>query len=116
MTEKEKRLLVENVISAPSTCAELRQIAAEWLKAAGTEREAELTKLLVAEAEEDINSAEDTLAFLESEMGAKIFGKEEAERRAELQKERIAAGEKYCDCPGCLAAKAIIENKEKLFV
>ena len=51
----------------------------------------------------------------ESEMGAKVFGGEEAAKGvAEHGRQIKAAGAKYCDCPACAAVEAILEKKEEM--
>ena len=50
VTEKVKAL-----ISAPSCCDQAKAAGENWLKAAGTDQEAEQTKNLIAELEMDID-------------------------------------------------------------
>ena len=73
VTEKTRAL-----IAAPSCCSQLKAMAEDWLNAAGTAQEAEATRRYVAEMEADIMPAEGLLAFAKSEMGAKVFGPENA--------------------------------------
>ena len=109
MTKKE---LAQAVLDAQSACPEFKQAAQNLIDSIGTEKEEEAGKILLAEAEEDINSIDDTIAFFESEMAAKIFGAEIAADKLEGAKQAKANGEKVCPCPGCQAAKAIIDNKK----
>ena len=73
VTEKTRAL-----IAAPTCCSQLKAMAEDWLNAAGTAQEAEATRRYVAEMEADIMPAEGLLAFAKSEMGAKVFGPENA--------------------------------------
>lgn len=117
MTEAIKTLTQENVnnlLAAPSCCAELKAAAQAWLDALGTAREAEMTRALIAELEEDIMPIDGLIAFADSEAGAKVFGADKAKGIAAHAKERKAAGAKYCDCPACAAAEAILVHKADL--
>lgn len=105
---------VKDLMAAPSCCAEAKAAGQAWLEALGTDKEAEQTKLLIAELEEDITSIDGLIAFAGSETGAQVFGKERAGEILEHAKEIKAAGAKYCDCPACAAAAAILEKKAEL--
>ena len=54
------------------------------------------------------------IAFAGSEAGAKVFGAEKAKQIEAHGKEIKAAGAKYCDCPACAAAEAILEKKDQM--
>lgn len=99
---------VKNLIAAPSCCAEAKAAAEKWLAAVGTDNEAEETKNLVAELEEDIEPIDDLLAFASSPVCADIFGDKAAGFLAHA-KELKASGAKYCDCPACTACANILE-------
>ena len=45
-------------------------------------------------------------------MAVKIFGEAIAADKLAHMKQAKADGAIYCDCPGCSAAKAIIDNKD----
>ncbi|MDR1835937.1 MAG: hypothetical protein LBQ96_09070 [Fusobacteriaceae bacterium] len=102
------------ILNAPSCCKELKAEARAWLEAVGTSGEAAETKKYLAELEEDVLPIDGLIAFAESDMGAKIFGAEKAKGVAVHAKEIKAAGAKYCDCPACTAAAAILEKKESI--
>ena len=110
-----KKDLVMTVINAPSACAEFKQAAQNWLDAEGSDKEKEAGKALVAEAEEDINKIDATIGFFSSDMAKGIFGEDVANEKLAHAKEIKENGALYCDCPGCSAAKGIIDNKE-LFI
>ena len=81
MTNELRTYLTEQVNAlknAPSCCAEAKAVCAEWLEAAGTDKEAEMTKKLIAEVEADIMPVEGLIAFAGSEAGVKVFGEEMA--------------------------------------
>lgn len=109
VTEKVKEL-----IGAPSCCAEAKAAGQAWLDAAGTEKEAEATKKLIAELEADIVTVDGLIAFAGSEAGAQVFGAEKAGEILAHAEEIKAAGAKYCDCPACAACEAILSKKEEL--
>lgn len=104
----------KELIAAPSCCKEAKDAAQNWLDALGTDREAEQAKKLIAELEEDIMPIDSLIAFAGSETGAQLFGQEVAKNIEAHGKELKAAGAKYCDCPACAAAEAILEKKEEL--
>ncbi len=102
------------LINAPSCYEGLKKVAQNWLDSAGKENYAEVTKNYIAELEADITSIDDLISLAESDMGVQSFGEEGAKNMAAHAKEIKAAGGKYCDCPACVAAAAILENKEAL--
>ncbi len=105
---------VNELISAHSCCAEAKEAGKNWLKAVGTEKEADMTKRLIEELEADIMPIDQLIAFTASEAGAALFGAEMAKNIHDHGQEIKAAGAKYCDCPACAAAAAILEKKEEL--
>ncbi len=104
-----KKELVQAVLDAPSACAPFKAAAEKWMDAAGTADEAAAAAALVAEAKDDICSIDDVMGFFASETAAKIFGAEGAAAKLAHAKEIKAAGAVYCDCPGCTAAKALMD-------
>ena len=105
---------VKEMLAAASCCAEAKTAEQNWLDALGTEKEAEQTKALIAELEADIMPLDGLLAFAGSEAGAQVFGVEMAKKIEAHAKELKASGAKYCDCPACAAAAAILEKKDEL--
>lgn len=105
---------LKEMMNAPSCCADAKEAAQNWLDAVGTDKEAEQTKNLIAELEQDIMPVDGLIAFAESEAGAQIFGEERAKAVAAHGKEIKAAGGKYCDCGACAAVAAILEKKDEL--
>jgi len=102
------------LLNAGPSCKEIKEAAQNWLNAIGTDKEKEMAKALIAEAEEDVVSIEDMIAFFESERAAGWFGKEKAQAEAEAGKKAKTAGAKYCTCDACAACCALIEMKEAL--
>ncbi len=109
MTNKE---LAQAVLEAQSACPEFKEAAQKFIDSIGTEKEKEAGEILLAEAKEDICFIDGTIAFFESEMAEKIFGAEIAKEKLAAAKEAKANGAVYCNCPGCTAAKNIIDNFE----
>ena len=112
MTKAEIVEKVKDLINAPSCCAPLKELAEAWLKAQGTAEEKAMSAKLVAELEQDVQPAENSLHFFESEAGQKVFGAETAAQMAAHFRELIASGGKWCDCPACAPGRAILDNKE----
>lgn len=105
---------VKELIGASSCSAEAKAAGQRWLDALGTDREAEETKRLIAELEQDIMPLDGLIAFASSQTGAQLFGRETAQKIEAHAREIKAAGAKYCDCPACAAALAILEKKDML--
>lgn len=108
--ENETRCLME----APSCCREAREAAQAWLDAAGTAGEKEALRKYLSELEEDITPVEGLIAFAGSKDGIDFFGKETTDRILQHAREIQESGAKYCDCPACAAAEAILSRKEEL--
>ncbi len=106
------REMAQAVIDAPSACPEFKEAAQNYLDAIGTDGEKKAAEILVAEAKEDISPIDGTIAFFATDMAKEIFGEEVAAQKLAHAKEIKAQGAIYCDCPGCVAAKAIIDNKD----
>lgn len=99
---------VQEMISAPSCCAELREAGQAYLDAVGTEKEAAAKEALLAEVEEDIVPIDGLIAFAGSEMAAQVFG-DKAGAFLQHAKDLKADGAVYCDCPACAGALAVRE-------
>lgn len=104
----------QELIAAPTCCLEAKTAAQTWLDAIGTEKEATETKNYIAELEADIVPIDNLISLAESDDGISIFGADTAKNIVIHAKEIKAAGAKYCDCPACTAAIAILENKKSL--
>ena len=106
---------VKELIEAPSCCAEAKAAGTAWLEALGTDKEAEATKDLIAELEQDIIPIDGLIAFAGSDAGVQVFGEEKAKAIEAHAKEIKEEGAIYCDCPACAAVASILEKKEELF-
>lgn len=106
--------LVNQLIQAPSCCAEAKEAGQNWLTAAGTAGEQAATQALMAELEEDIMPIEGLIAFVNSPAGAQVFGAEQAKAMEAHAREIQAAGAKYCDCPVCALSEKILAMKADL--
>jgi len=100
-----------DLMAAPSCCAEAKAAGQAWLDAVGTDKEAEETKKFFAELEADITPIDGLISFASSEAAAAHFGKEAAAGLLAHAKQIKAEGAKYCDCPACTAALAILNKK-----
>ena len=106
MNINEKIRLAENALNAVSSCPEFKEAAKSFIDNPNDETEA----ALLAEAKDCISPIDGTVAFFETDMAKEIFGAEVAAQKLAHAKEIQAAGAVYCDCPGCTAAKDIIDN------
>lgn len=97
---------VQEMISAPSCCAELKEAGQAYLDAVGTEKESAAKEALLAEIEEDIVPIDGLIAFAGSEMAAQVFG-DKAGDFLQHAKDLKASGALYCDCPACAGALAV---------
>ena len=102
------------LMSAPSCSSEAKTAAQTRLDAIGTEKEAAETKKYIDELEADIIPIDGLIGFAESGAGIQVFGADTAKNIAAHAKEIKSAGAKYCDCPACAAAVAILDKKDTL--
>lgn len=100
------------LINAKSCCAEAKQAAQTWLDNEGDEAS---LKAYITELEEDIIPVASLVAFSKSEKAKQIFGDGQAAFEAHAS-ELLASGAKYCDCPACAAAEAILSKKDEYFI
>lgn len=102
------------LLEAGPCSSETKTAAKSWLEAVGTEDEAAETKRYVKELEEDIMTIDGLIGFAQSDKAAQLFGAENAKKLAAHAEDIKSAGAKYCDCPACAAAEAILLKKEQL--
>ncbi|MCR5369460.1 MAG: hypothetical protein K6E83_01985 [Clostridium sp.] len=110
MTKEERIAKVQEMISAPSCCAELKEAADAYLAAVGTEKEADAEKALAAELKEDVTPIDGLIAFAGSPTGEQIFGKEQAQAMLKAAQDAKAGGEDTCICAACQAGKALLKE------
>ena len=84
----------------------------ELMNAASCSKEAKASAQTWLDA--DIMPVDGLIGFTESDMCAQVFGADKAKDVAAHAKELKAAGAKYCDCPACAAAEAILEKKDDI--
>ncbi len=102
---------VEQLVAADSCSAEAKAAGQAWLAALDTPQEAEQTHKLMAEMQADIMPLDQLIAFAQSSEGQKVFGPELAQQILTHAQKRQSQGEKYCDCPACAAAAAILSKQ-----
>ena len=102
------------LIAAHSCSAEAKAAAEKWLAAVGTAKEAEVTKAYIAELEADIMPIDGLISFAGSDMGAQVFGSDDAKKILAHAEEIKASGAKYCDCPACAACEALLNKKAEI--
>ena len=114
-SKMEKQFFIDRtdtILSADSSCAELKAVAKAWLDALGTDKELEATKAYIAELEDDVTLLPDLIALLNSEHGVQIFGETGVKKMLKKAEDADMMGIKYCICPACNAGGAILDNKE----
>ena len=124
--------LTQDLLQAPSACKEVKEAAQNYLDAAGTEKEADAATAYVKELEADIMPIDGLISFAGSDMGAQVFGADDAYHRAQPFNDNMfqpcpmlensgritelvkASGAKYCDCPACAACEALLNKKAEI--
>jgi pyruvate-ferredoxin/flavodoxin oxidoreductase len=104
----------EELVKLPMTYGPLKEAAQKWLDTFNDgEANKAASEAYAAALEDGLNSIDDTIAFLESDKAKEFFGDKLPEELA-AAKAHKAAGGKYCTCPACTLAAAILEKKEYL--
>ena len=114
MTHTQLTQLVQALLDAPTSNETVKEFAQSWINAEGTPKQEELTKQLVSVAEQNIALIDETIGFAGSELATQILGEEGAANLLQHAKDIKAEGAKFCDCPGCVAAKNIIDLKAEI--
>ena len=114
MTHTQVKELVQALLDARTSNPTVKEFAQSWLDAEGTPKQEELTKQLVSVAEQNIALIDETIGFADSELATQILGEEGAANLLQHAKDIKAEGAEFCDCPGCTAAKHIIDLKEEI--
>ena len=114
MTHTQLTQLVKALLDAPTSNETVKEFAQSWINAEGKPEQEELTKKLVSIAEQNIALIDETIGFAGSELAVQILGKEGATNLLQHAKEIKAQGAEFCDCPGCAAAKHIIDLKVEI--
>ena len=106
--------LTQDLLQAPSASKEVKEPAQNYLDAAGTEKEADAATAYVKELEADIMPIDGLISFADSDMGAQVFGADDAKKILAHAEEIKASGAKYCDCPACAACEALLNKKAEI--
>ena len=114
MTHTQLTQLVQALLDAPTSNETVKEFAQSWINAEGTPKQEELTKQLVSVAEQNIALIDETIGFAGSELAIQILGEEGAANLLQHAKDIKAEGAEFCDCPGCVAAKNIIDLKAEI--
>ena len=114
MTHTQVKELVQALLNAPTSNPTLKEFAQSWINAEGKPEQEELTKQLVSVAEQNIALIDETIGFAGSELAVQILGKEGAANLLQHAKDIKAQGAEFCDCPGCVACKNIIDLKAEI--
>ena len=114
MTHTQLTQLVQALLDAPTSNETVKEFAQSWINAEGTPKQEELTKQLVSVAEQNIALIDETIGFAGSELATQILGAEGAANLLQHAKDIKAEGAEFCDCPGCVAAKNIIDLKAEI--
>ncbi|WP_277282692.1 hypothetical protein [Veillonella caviae] len=114
MTHEELKIQVQALADAISSNEAVKTFANAWLAAEGTDKQAELTKKLGSIVKQNIALIDETIDFMSSPTAADIFGQETADSIRTHAEEIKAQGAEFCDCPGCTAAKDIIDHLNEI--
>ena len=114
MTHEELKVKVQALADAASSNETVKAFANEWLGAEGTDKQAGLTKELPTVVKENIALIDETIDFMGSSTAAELFGKEAAHAMLKHAEEIKAQGAEFCDCPGCIACKDIIDHLDEI--
>jgi len=111
---KKIKIIVQEIIDAPSCYPALREAAQDYLDFLGTDKEKEAAKKLIEYTQECVEKIDDVLEFFQSDAGKKVFGEEKAAVLAKQAKDVKAKGGKYCFCPACTAGVELLERKAEI--
>ena len=114
MTHTQVKELVQALLDAPTSNPTVKEFAQSWIDAEGKPEQNKLTKQLVSVAEQNIALIDETIGFADSELATQILGAEGAANLLQHAKDIKAQGAEFCDCPGCVAAKNIIDLKAEI--
>ncbi len=110
MTKQEILTKLSELVTEPTCCSELREVADNYIKSQTKENK----KILIEELREDIVPIDGFIEFLSSQDGRDFLGEERARDTLGLAKKFKAAGNKICFCPACQTANLIYNNRSLL--
>ncbi len=108
--------IAQKMVSAPSCCAELKEVTATWVDSIGTDKEKKSAENFIEEIKADITAIDNLVAFAHSDHAKEIFGEEGSKNFAAHADELKKSGAKYCDCQACAAGLELLKNKEKILI
>ena len=114
MTHTQLTQLVQALLDAPTSNETVKEFCQSWINAEGKPEQEELTKQLVSISEQNIALIDETISFAGSELATQILGKEGSANLLQHAKEIKAQGAEFCDCPGCVACKNVIDLKAEI--
>ena len=114
MTHTQLTEPVRALLDAPTSNETVKEFAQSWIDIEDTPKQAELTKQLVSVAEQNIALIDETIGFAGSELATQILGEEGAANLLQHAKDIKAQGAEFCDCPGCVACKHVIDLKAEI--
>ena len=114
MTHTQLTQLVQALLDAPTSNKTVKEFGQSRINAEGKPEQEELTKQLISVAEQNIALIHETIGFAGSELAVQILGEEGAANLLQHAKDIKAQGAEFCDCPGCIACKNIIDLKAEI--
>ena len=114
MTHTQLTQLVQALLDAPTSNETVKEFAQSWINAEGTPKQEELTKQLVSVAEQNIALIDEVIDYARSERAIQSLGEEGAAKLLQHAKDIKAEGAEFCDCPGCVACKHVINLKAEI--
>ncbi len=105
--------LAKELMEASSCCTELKGVCKKYLDSVGTEDEESCLEELIKEVKEDINTIDETIEFMQSDVALNMLGEETRNMLLEKSLKAKENGAKYCDCPACSVAEKILNLYEK---
>ncbi len=95
-----------DLLAAPSCNPTLKAEANKWLAAADKDAE---TPAYIDALKNGVATIDELIGFAGSDHAKKLMGEEAAAGLLAHAKDIKAKGAKYCDCPACTAALAILD-------
>ena len=103
-----------NALLESNPAPELKAAAESWLAGLGSPEEKALGKAYAQTLQEAIMPIDDVIAFMGSPVAAEKLGAENAAAIEAHARERKAAGDRFCDCPACTAARSVMAYADEL--
>ena len=114
MTHTQVKELVQALLDAPTSNPTVKEFEQSWINTEGKPEQEALTKQLVSVAEQNIALIDETIGFAGSELATQLLGAEGAANLLQHAKDIKAQGAEFCDCPGCVACKHVIDLKAEI--